>query len=230
MPLFRLNSDNKSELNILFLHIPKCGGSTIEGYFNQLNCQTFFKGEYKPLKGLIKAESQHFTYKVLEEILNIDDVDFIFSIVRNPFARLASEFRYRNGQIALVSEAKKMGFKNIIYKDPAEWVVNVLLSQMRYPHVLGNHLVPMHEYIGPEVKNIYYIEHGMNSIITDIEIQVGVSFSDQDCMRLNSTAIDPGQVTDEERIIRENFLSCNLVAKFYEKDFQLFYPNDKSLY
>ena len=59
------------EEKIVFVHINKCAGSSVEVFFN----------EY--------PRDQHWTMKEYEsKIKNWDDIDYVFTVVRNPWDRL----------------------------------------------------------------------------------------------------------------------------------------------
>ena len=67
------------EEKIVFVHINKCAGSSVEVFFN----------EY--------PRDQHWTMKEYEsKIKNWDDIDYVFTIVRNPWDRLFSWFAWCN--------------------------------------------------------------------------------------------------------------------------------------
>lgn len=92
------------QLSIVFIHIPKTGGTSIEHYyFSQLDInfqENNFKKEYHPYywgidKKLFDHSLQHCTFLELKQRLPLDRVDCIFTIVRNPFHRLVSEFLFQ---------------------------------------------------------------------------------------------------------------------------------------
>ena len=60
--------------------------------------KSFLSGGFEGLKGIAKSQPQHLPYQALESIL---DIEYSFTVTRNPFSRLASEFRYRPGKLRL---------------------------------------------------------------------------------------------------------------------------------
>ena len=82
MPLFR-------EQKVLFIHIPKTAGMSITETLNQ----SFGLPEYDDVN-YEKIAEQHYLLRDLEEKEALDDY-FIFSIVRNPWDRMVSEFEWR---------------------------------------------------------------------------------------------------------------------------------------
>jgi hypothetical protein len=86
---------------ILFIHIPKCGGSSIEQALNDLSDEPILL-EHKTsslphLWGQYNNDQlQHLTYKEIQrQGYCAADFDFIFSIVRNPAKRLISEINWQ---------------------------------------------------------------------------------------------------------------------------------------
>jgi hypothetical protein len=86
---------------IIFIHIPKTGGTTVEYY---LNCMNYIKGY-----GIIKNVAfQHFNWDDYNKLLgNVTYKNYFkFTIVRNPIDRCISEFfwtplnfGYKNGYL-----------------------------------------------------------------------------------------------------------------------------------
>ena len=48
-----------------------------------------------------KCPTQHFHLEMLEPILNLSNFSQVFAIIRNPFSRLASEFRFLRGNTGM---------------------------------------------------------------------------------------------------------------------------------
>lgn len=99
MPYFDINKCNKELKNILFIHIPKTGGTSIELYFSDkyhikldeehlltyMNSNKFFEG----------ISLQHQTLLNIINNNNIFKIDFnetdIITVIRNPYHRLLSD-------------------------------------------------------------------------------------------------------------------------------------------
>ena len=99
------------KLKTVFIHIPKCAGTSITQMLDMTTLQQmFFCGapSMYPLthKGysdkfslfefskLVSKPPQHFTFKEVNKILGDDIMGsyYVFTVVRNPYARLASAF------------------------------------------------------------------------------------------------------------------------------------------
>lgn len=100
-----------SNYKIIFVHIPKCAGTSVEKFLGMANITNLFS--YKPIKAttlkydkskfskeeLFNFENvtpQHLTAVELRKILDPDVFNsfYKFSVVRNPYDRLVSEYYY----------------------------------------------------------------------------------------------------------------------------------------
>ena len=92
---------------ILFIHIPKCGGTTIEDFFNRNGFRVSFYST-APGRDFINNHSpQHCTFKELKELDLIKDDWKIFTIVRNPLDRIKSEYSW------LIKHRRNKNFQTI---------------------------------------------------------------------------------------------------------------------
>ena len=75
---------------IIFIHIPKTGGTTIEDYMERIK-KPIFRGGYGILKDIVY---QHFDYKDYIKFFGNEMFNEFttFSIVRNPYNRMISEY------------------------------------------------------------------------------------------------------------------------------------------
>ena len=118
MPYFK--NDN---INILFIHIPKTGGTSLEKYFSnkfkiELNNKSLFnfiKTNNKNIK--INSSLQHLTYnKIVQYNNKLFNVDFnnikIITIVRNPYERIISDLFFF--KLININTPKKKVFNNSI--------------------------------------------------------------------------------------------------------------------
>ena len=82
---------------IIFVHIPKTGGTSIESVLGMTRRINLFST--KPIPGLPVADRtpQHFTWRELLSCLppGFPDAAFKFAFVRNPWDRFVSEFLWR---------------------------------------------------------------------------------------------------------------------------------------
>lgn len=111
--------------NTVFIHIPKCGGTTIEKILGTCTPKELFDYGHRLDKSLDKS-LQHLTYLELKENLKINWVDFYsFSVVRNPYSRAVSEYKYQKDLYLKTSEEKYNhasfeNFLNILNLEPSQ--------------------------------------------------------------------------------------------------------------
>lgn len=108
---------------IIFIHIPKTGGTSIENTMGIGNKKNIF--DKNVLFGRDKNyEAQHLFSSEIKKIVGkpIYNSYFKFSFVRNPFSRLVSDYswsKYRNMNFEEFINKKVIPSKNrILYKDP----------------------------------------------------------------------------------------------------------------
>lgn len=102
MPYFRTKEEN-----ILFIHIPKTGGSSIEKYFSEkynipLQPQNLYdfwdKDTIEKYQLDFSYSLQHLTYQTIKKYQDFFQLDFnnlkIITIVRNPYFRIISDLFY----------------------------------------------------------------------------------------------------------------------------------------
>lgn len=143
---------------ILFIHIPKTGGSSIETFFsNYMNINLKKIHFNKDIlwgreRGKNKLEYRHLTMKQVFEFLNysINDFDGIFTIVREPIKRFQSFCNWKNKDPNTII-TKINNINNI-----NNWTKCFFLSQYNY-------IEGYEKYI-----KIYKFEDGINIIINKI--------------------------------------------------------------
>jgi hypothetical protein len=86
MPLYRINGKI-----ILFIHIPKTGGTSIERALQEEGPEALFNSNR--IAGL-QCPPQHFHGDILSNIIGDGFIDYAFCVVRNPIDRIVSEFFY----------------------------------------------------------------------------------------------------------------------------------------
>lgn len=92
MPVFQ--RDGKK---VLFLHVPKAGGTSIEEFFKKNDWEISFldRGGDLSWNKFMKCSPQHMHAEILEKIFKINSFHAIFITVRHPFERIKSEFKWR---------------------------------------------------------------------------------------------------------------------------------------
>jgi len=194
------------ELNILFIHIPKTGGTTIEHYFkNKLNIKLSKKYLFSLSDTINGHTYQHLTYNEIYNKKNELNVIFndslnIFSAVRNPYERLISELFYQ----AIIN-------KDMNKNDVEEKIIDYINS----PSTYDNHKIPQYLFLIDSSGNI-------NKNIKIIRTE-----SLNNDMKKNGFDDFKGESNRSFRNILNYYTylttnSIKLINNYYSKDFELF--------
>jgi hypothetical protein len=148
---------------ILFIHIPKTGGTTVETWLRSVSDLNFHSvGIPVPSK----CTPQHYRLRDIRQLFHKGYFDYTFAIVRNPYDRIASEYRMQ-------ATLKQSEF---FRKGPtfSLWLEQNLSAQKNNAFHLDNHLRPQWEFVGSGVK-IFKMEDGMERAIQHIASSLGLS-------------------------------------------------------
>ena len=87
----------QEDQSVLYTHVPKTGGSTIEALFLRSGYdQYFLKTKHTAINKAWKCSPQHYHADILNFIFNVQNFDFYFMTVRHPVSRMISEYKMRN--------------------------------------------------------------------------------------------------------------------------------------
>lgn len=212
MPLIKYNG-----IEILFIHIPKTGGSSVEEWLKsiaplELFSQGLALGENRfGLPAQLPCTPQHL---VADDIYRFrpEGFDFAFTVVRNPYARLESEFKF-----------KKIADRDRNIYDPiefGEWVASLPALVRSDPFCRDNHIRPQADFLHPEVK-IYRYEEGLDAIVASVAKLLGMPQPSQLLPRvLDGSAFNAAVVWDQRAI--------DIARELYAVDFnRLGYSTEK---
>lgn len=155
MPVFRKNNKN-----ILFIHVPKTGGSTIEEVFRSSGYEVMYlDGKMGPGSAnyFRKCAPQHMNAEMLEHNFQLDRFDLTFMVVRNPLARFKSRYVWSQRKRDTLSPEVN-----------ADWVEKQFREYSSNPFVGGNHVRPQIDFLTPGC-DVYNFELGMQTIIDDLD-------------------------------------------------------------
>lgn len=146
MPFYR----NDSSENILFIHIPKTGGTSVEKSLSDYP-EAFFNKFNK-----YHVTPQHFDREDYIHLSIPAVIDSSFCLVRNPLDRLHSEYKYR------IRKSRKL-YKFFDFESFVYFIERVGVNNS----YLDNHIRPQVGFVFPDTK-VYKFEEGVSNIIESI--------------------------------------------------------------
>ena len=201
------------EKNLLFIHIPKTGGTVIEDEIKKKYKQTLYSGYINNIleSPFNKFSLQHQFYTTIYKYQNKLDVNFnnikIFTVVRNPYDRIISDLFWWKRK-------KKYPEFKINYNDTEE-IYNFIKNNYLNRDDLDNHNQPQYKFITDENLNL----------IPNINIFY--------CEKLNDTNDELNKflgfnINIKQENVNKNYSkflnrkSIALINTIYKKDFKLF--------
>ncbi len=200
---------------IWFAHCPKAGGTSVE---------QFMVARWGPAVGHLHwgwdlwwrrggwrvadppNSPQHLTWRDALQQLP-DAPDTVFAVVRDPVARMASEYRWqRHGR-----RGTRMG-KLLSYLPFSVWLRLMLAAADRNPHSFDNHFRPQDDFV-PETARVFRLEDGLDVVAVWLAEMAG-------------EPLEPGEgfphmlSTRERTAITED--DCALIGAVYAADFTRF--------
>ena len=163
MPIYRING-----LNVLFIHVPKTGGTSVEKFLLGHAEPALHNRGVKLLKpisdGLLSPSlaMQHFHAELLEGMFPKGFFDYAFMVVRHPMQRLVSEYGHSRGLGRIDS---RLPFN--------AWAHMMLTVQKIEPSFSNNHFRPQADFqcFGAEVL---HFEDGMPAVLRHVALKLGL--------------------------------------------------------
>jgi Sulfotransferase family len=193
---------------IFFAHVPKTGGSSVTGYLTQRfgplamaerfdstgalrSAATRQRGVILPVDHLAAADLERFLPQGLA---------WSFAVVRDPMARILSEYRFQAG----ISRMSRLGFST--------WLRVMLRAAERDPRIYENHLRPQGDLV-PEGAEVFRLEDGLASMIARLDMVTGATAPGVEIPHL----LKSGKASVTLR--RQD---ADLIARFYAGDYARF--------
>ena len=201
MPLF--SNQNKF---VLFIHIPKCGGSSVEAVLKAHSQQMsiFYADE----KHEFPCNPQHFQYNLLRHLTpNVEETPS-FTVVRHPLLRVISEYKYR--EKLLKKKEKKSG-------SIAKEVSNYFKDYGFDPYIHDNHIRPQIEFLAADT-HIFKLENGLQHPVNFSRAILNVS---KELTQNNEDKLPTLLKSEYDSLILSG-KTINQVQHFYSSDFDAF--------
>lgn len=201
MPVFR-----KGGVNVLFVHIPKTGGTSIEAFFKSDGWEMSFfdPGGVSSLNHLLKCSPQHLHRELLCDLFFLEKFDYIFTVVRNPIERIRSEYTWR--------KMHGLDLKNLSIND---WIKYAFSEYSLNNYVFDNHIRPQVDFLIPNA-DVFSLEQGLDRIAKKLR---GIF----DCGKLISHVYMPSEMVSRGAVpsidISVSEENIDLISCFYRSDF-----------
>jgi hypothetical protein len=196
----------KGNYRILFIHVPKAGGTSIEAFFEANGFKTAYLdrgGSPESLNGVRRCSPQHMHAALLQALFDPDKFDYVFMTVRHPVRRLLSKVVMELGKAATVARLE-------------QWITDNIPKVVADPLHLDNHLRPQSDFVVPGA-DIFKLEDGLGQpFVARLESATGLDFA-QKCVPREMHARVPMPDFD---LVRPDLQA--LVRTFYARDFAAF--------
>lgn len=157
---------------IYFAHVPKAGGTSVEHYLAQrFGVLSLHEGDWmarwmaNPAKSQQASSPQHMTgTEAIEKLPR--NPDFSFVIVRDPVARVISEYQMHRRSRWPRRRIAALGFQF--------WLGAMLSASARDAGVFDNHFRPATDFLLPETK-VFRLEDGLGAVEQWLDAVTGTS-------------------------------------------------------
>jgi len=156
----------KGRRRILFIHVPKAGGTSIETFFEANGFKTSYldRGESsESLNEVRRCSPQHMHAALLRALFNTAAFDYSFITVRHPVSRLLSKFVMETGETQSVARLE-------------DWILRDFSRVFADPAFMDNHLRPQSDFLLPQAK-VFKLEDGFGpDFVARLKAESGFDF------------------------------------------------------
>lgn len=204
MPVF-----NKDKKYLLYIHVPKTGGTSMEMLFQQNGWRSAYldlniKG--KSFNHVRICSPQHMHSEMLQQQLQLHKLDGMFMTTRHPYNRFCSEYCYHNKSNCDTSE-----------KAVENWARKIFKAYSKDNFILDNHFRPQHEFYVPGTE-IYKLEKGFKRIVGDLSRRYKIELPYQEMHEMSREKENHFPSSD----VKLNDTVKSMLNTLYQKDFQQF--------
>jgi len=193
-------------VRVLYIHVPKTGGTAIEMFFENNGFGTAYldrggnPGDLNPTR---RCSPQHMDAATLARVFRLAAFDHVFMTVRHPIDRILSEYRMR------VFERRDL-------PDVNAWIRQTLRRYDDDPWMMDNHIRPQAEFWLPQA-DVFRQEDGFGADwIERISGRIPCAFEQR--------ATEVAMKFDVKAAERSDLDAASLDAlrRFYDADYRLF--------
>ena len=205
--LFSIKDKNEPFQNLtklMFIHIPKTAGTSIEAYGKKNNINWGRHIKYPTPKKKINCPYWHIPPKYFKDSSNPYKEKKLFAVIRNPYDRIISEYKYRN---ELFNKNKKTVDKKSLNKFIHK--TENIIKKNKF--CFDGHLIPQYEFIddNTEVLRIENLDKEFPELMKKYNYPVE---------KLGNSFKTSLRVTKEDLDKK----SIDIINRIYQKDFERF--------
>ena len=192
---------------LLFIHAPKCGGSSVVDTFECNGYEIEFQIRGKPPQNYLKVSPQHQTCSTIKSLVRLENISNVFIVTRSPYDRIQSEYNwtFRN-----VPKEKRMPYN--------EWVLSSLAKASVSPSYADNHFLPIVDFLDVDIPTeIFRLEDGLELIY---EYYIQMPYSVHNIPTFHRKKSSSFQYVDKTCTLDVRALEA--VNEFYKLDFLAF--------
>lgn len=158
MPFVELEDKRR----LLFIHVPKTGGTSVEEWMRTLGPLRFHEAA---IPKALKCSPQHLRMTDVNILFGQRYFDHAFMIVRDPYDRIASEYRMR------ATMFPESFFR--VWPSFSHWLEAQLDQLQTNRWILDNHLRPQWEFHGSRVA-VFRLEDGLEPALASVAAKMGL--------------------------------------------------------
>ncbi len=195
----------RKEKSVLFVHIPKCGGSSFLKAMNQRGWLELLsiRGLHANQLKFMRCSPQHLHADLLNQLIKPQAFDHIVTLVREPKSRLISEYCWQKiqGMTAL---------------QPEKWIEQTFTEFQKDRFLDDNHIRPQSDFVLSSTQIFKLEEDGIRKALEAVTPEI----------EGNYPAIEKLKSTQKSPTILEAFeIAKDRIFEFYAKDYELLgYP------
>ena len=194
---------------VLFAHVPKTGGTSIERLFRRAGWETHLRATRRSdpaLFPVLRCSPQHYHATILQELVAVERLDLTFLVTRHPLDRFRSEYVMRN-----IADPRTDA------ESVERWAHRAFGAYRANPFVHDNHLRPQWEFEVPGART-YRLEEGLGAVVADLNERYGLGL-DTDIPHSSHSKKRSGPPSSAVQV---SPAVAELLASFYEDDFTRF--------